>query len=149
MVTAGHAAGGAGPAARRRLPPVAEASVAALVLVLASGIYLASYLPAQAPLGPAVALVAVAGALVLADVAMLARLREFAWDRFFLVARWTLLAYAVQAGMLEWVIVHNDARGAPLVLLTLSLAIFAIVPPLLFAFSVARYQPVARPADDR
>jgi hypothetical protein len=71
---------------------------------------------------------------------MLSRLREFAWDKFFLVGRWTLAAYVVQAGMIEYAFVHNHASGAPLVIVTLMLVMFAFNVPLIISFTVARYQ---------
>ena len=55
---------------------------------------------------------AIAGALVLvANVVLLARIPEFAWDKFFLVFRWTLLAYLVFAGILEFVFVYDHTPG--------------------------------------
>ena len=65
----------------------------------------------------------------------------FNWDVFFGVARWALLAYGVIAAMLEFVFIHDGTRGGKLVVLTLSLAVFAVHVPLLIGFTVARYQP--------
>jgi len=65
--------------------------------------------------------------------------RDFAWRRFFEVARWTLLAYAVVAGMIEYVFLRNHTSGGPLVVLTLSLVLFAVQVPVLISFTVARY----------
>ncbi|MGH9295079.1 MAG: hypothetical protein ACRD0B_07085, partial [Acidimicrobiales bacterium] len=73
-----------------RPPPIAELAVVSMGLVIVAGIYLASYLPVRAPLPPAVALVAVSGALLVAEVALVSRLRPFAWEIFFRVARWAL-----------------------------------------------------------
>ena len=70
----------------------------------------------------------------------MARLRDFAWDTFFLVGKWALLAYAVIAGLLEYVFVLDRTPGDVLLLLTVALAVFAVDIPLLFAFSVARYE---------
>jgi hypothetical protein len=53
-----------------------------------------------------------------------------------------LLAYLIEAGMLEYVFVLDHTRGSVLVVLTLMLAIFAVTIPMLLAFTVARYQPV-------
>jgi uncharacterized membrane protein (DUF4010 family) len=77
----------------------------------------------------------------LVAAAMLARVRDFAWHTFFVVAGWTLAAYVVIAGMLEFVFVLDHTRGGLLVVLTLILAVFAVDVPLLLGFSVARYQP--------
>ena len=73
-------------------------------------------------------------------VSPVAGLRDFAWHTFFVVAKWALLAYAVIAGILEYVFVYDGTRGGMLVLLTLSLFIFAVDIPVLFGFSVARFQ---------
>ena len=42
---------------------------------------------------------------------VLARIQDSAWDTFFLVLGWALLAYLIQAGMIEYVLVHNHASG--------------------------------------
>lgn len=139
----GTLAGGAGSAAEvesASRPPIPLVCVTSMALVLVSGIYLASYLPRRAPLAPAVGLVAAAGATLLVAVVLVAGLRRFAWDTFFLVVKWALLAYAVIAGILEYVFVYDGTRGTMLVLLTLSLLVFAVDIPVLFGFSVARFQ---------
>jgi hypothetical protein len=129
------------PAAARRLPPVDVVAVTSMALVIITGIYLAAHLPRTAPLGLPVGLLTAAWALLLGDMAVLSRLRPFAWTVFRRVAGWALLAYAVIAGLLELVFLLDHTRGAMLVMLTLSLVVFAIDIPLLFGFSVARYQP--------
>jgi len=121
--------------------PVPLMCVVSMALVLVSGIYLAAYLPRRAPLDPAVALVAASGAVLIVAVSLIARLRSFAWRVFFTVAKWALLAYGVIAGILEYVFVYDGTRGSMLVLLTLSLLVFAVDIPVLWAFSVARFQP--------
>jgi len=126
----------------RRLPPVAEIAVAAMALIIIGGITLASRLPRPAPLPLLVALLAAAAVLVLADVALLARLRDFAWPVFFQVAKWSLLAYAVMYGVLEFTFVYDHVAGSTLVVLTLMLVVIAVDVPLLFGFSVARYAEV-------
>ena len=126
----------------RRLPPIAEIAVAAMALIIIGGITLASRLPHPAPLPLLVALLAVAAVLVLADVVLLARLREFAWPVFFQVAKWSLLAYAVMYGILEFTFIYDHVAGSTLVVLTLMLVVIAIDVPLLFGFSVARYAAV-------
>jgi peptidoglycan/LPS O-acetylase OafA/YrhL len=123
----------------RRLPPVAEIAVAAMALIIIGGITLASRLPRPAPLPLLVALLAAAAVLVLADVVLLARLREFAWPVFFQVAKWSLLAYAVMYGVLEFTFVYDHVAGSTLVVLTLMLVVIAVDVPMLFGFSVARY----------
>lgn len=126
----------------RRLPPVAEIAVAAMALIIIGGITLASRLPRPAPLPLLVALLAAAAVLVLADVVLLARLREFAWPVFFQVAKWSLLAYAVMYGVLEFTFVYDHVAGSTLVVLTLMLVVIAVDVPMLFGFSVARYAAV-------
>ena len=123
----------------RRLPPIAEIAVAALALIVVGGITLASRLPHPAPLPVLIVLLAAAAGLVLADVVLLARLRDFAWPLFFTVAKWTLLAYAVMYGILEFTFIYDHVTGSTLVVLTLMLTVFSVDVPLLFGFSVARY----------
>jgi hypothetical protein len=138
-------ASGAGPTgvpAGRALPPVAEVAVASMALVIIGGIYMAAHLPANPPLGVPVGSLIAAGLLVLANLAQLARLRKFAWPTFFLVGKWSLVAYLVITGMLEYIFVLDGTRGATLVVMTIMLAVFAVDVPVLLAFSVARYQPV-------
>jgi hypothetical protein len=128
------------PVADRRLPPIAELLMGSMACVIAGGIYMAAHLPQRAPLGPAIGLLA-AGATLLAGAAVLASsLRPFAWRTFFLVAGWAVVAYVVIAGLLEFTFVYDHTRGSLLLVLTLSLVVFALDIPLLFGFSVARYQ---------
>lgn len=121
-------------------PPIPLVCVLSMALILVSGVYLASYLPRRAPLGPAIGLVAASGAMLVLAVVLVARLRDFAWDSFRLVVKWALLAYAVIGGMLEYVFLYDGTRGSMLVLLTLSLFVFAVDIPVLLGFSVARFQ---------
>ncbi len=123
----------------RRLPPVTQLGMVSLALVLAGGIYLSAHLPRHVSLGPAVALLCASAALLAANMLLLARVRDFAWRRFFEVGRWTLLAYTLVAGMIEYVFLRNHTSGGALVVLTLSLALFAVQVPVLIAFTVARY----------
>jgi hypothetical protein len=110
-----------------------------LSLIVAGGIYLSAHLPEHVPLGPAWALLA-ASALVLAvNVVALSRIRDFAWDKFFEVGKWSMLAYLVIAGMIEYAFLQDHVRGGSLVVLTLSLAVFAVHVPMLVGFTVARY----------
>jgi hypothetical protein len=133
------------PPGERRLPPVTEIGAASMVLVIVGVIYLASYLPRRAPLGVAVGLLAAAAVLYAVNLVVLARLRDFAWARFFQVARWALLAYLVIAGMLEYAFLYDDTRGSLLVVMSLMLALFTANVPILLAFTVARYEAVETP----
>jgi hypothetical protein len=123
----------------RRLPPVTELGMLSLALIVAGGIYLSAHLPEHVPLGPAWALLA-ASALVLAvNIVLLSRVRDFAWGTFFEVGKWSLLAYVVIAGMIEYAFLQDHVSGGSLVVLTLSLAVFAVHVPMLVGFTVARY----------
>jgi drug/metabolite transporter (DMT)-like permease len=128
----------------RQLPPITQLQVGALALAIIGGIDMASYFPRRPPLGLPITLLAGSAAVFAIAGVMLARVRDFAWDTFFLVLRWALLAYLIQAAMIEYVFVHNHASGAPLVVVTLMLVMFAITIPNVIAFAVARYQVVPR-----
>ncbi len=123
----------------RRLPPVSELTVASLALMVSGGVYLAAHLPTLPSLAPAVGLLAGGGALTVVATALLSRVRPFAWRRFFSVARWAFLAYAVIAGLLVLVFVYDHTRGATLAVLVLTLVVFAVDVPMIVAFTVARF----------
>lgn len=123
----------------RRLPPVTELAMASLALIVAAGIYLASHIPQHVALGPAVGLLAASAALMALNLFLLARVDGFPWARFFAVGKWALLAYVVISGMIEYAFLQNHIRGGTLVVLTLSLAVFAVHVPTLVGFTVARY----------
>ena len=126
----------------RRLPPVTAVAMASLALIVAGGIYLSSHIPGHVPLTPAVVLLAASTVLLIGNMLSLARVKNFAWPRFFQVARWSLLAYVVIAGLIEYTFLRNHLRGGPLVILTLSLVVFAVHVPTLVGFTVARYYDV-------
>ncbi len=123
----------------RPLPPVTQLGMASLALIVAGGIYLSAHLPQHVPLGPAVALLAASALLLVGNVIALSRVRGFAWERFFTVGKWSLLAYVVIAGMIEYAFLQDHIRGGTLVVLTLSLVVFAVHVPMLVGFTVARY----------
>ncbi len=124
----------------RRLPPVAELAVGSLALMLAGGVYLAAHLPRHPPLGPVVGLLVAGAVLTSVALVLLSRLRPFAWRTFFLVARWALAAYAVITGVGVFIFVYDHTGGSTLVVLVLSLVVFAIDVPTVIAFTVARYE---------
>jgi hypothetical protein len=128
-----------GPLAARQQPPITAISMAVLALVMSGGIYLAAFLPRRPSLVPAVGLLAAAAVLLLVNVALLARLREFAWSRFRQVAGWAMLAYVVIAGMIEYAFVYDGTSGSTLAVMTGMILVFAVNIPLLLGFSVARY----------
>jgi hypothetical protein len=121
---------------------VAQVAVLSMALVITGGIYMAAHIPARVSLALPIGLLVAAGALVLANLVQLARLGKFAWSTFFLVGKWSLVAYLVITGMLEYIFVLDGTRGSTLAIMTVMLAIFALDVPVLLAFSVARYQPV-------
>lgn len=128
-----------------RYPPVTQLAMASLALIVAGGIYLSSHIPKHVALAPAVALLAASAVLLAVNMILLSRVREFDWTRFVQVGKWSLLAYVVIAGMIEYVFLRNHLRGGALVVLTLSVAIFAIHVPMLVGFTVARFHSHAEP----
>ena len=131
----------------RRLPPVTQLGMLSLGLIVAGVIYLSAHLPEHVALGPAIALLAASALLLTGSVVSLWRTEGFAWARFLEVGRWALLAYSVIAGLIEYVFLRNDTSGGPLVVLTLSLVVFALTVPVLIAFTVARYDVPGAEAD--
>ena len=123
----------------RKYPPVTGIAMTSLGLIVAGGIYLSAHLPRHVPIGPAVVLLVLSALLMAYNIFSLTRVKDFPWDRFFAVAKWSLLAYLVIAGLIEYAFLKNHLSGAPLVVLTLSLLIFAIHVPMLLGFTVARY----------
>jgi hypothetical protein len=122
-----------------RYLPVTELGMASLALIVAGGIYLASHIPNHVPLAPAIGLLAASALLLAMNMILLSRVKAFDWNRFWQVARWSLLAYVVIAGMIEYVFLHDHTKGGPLVILTLSLVVFAVHVPILVGFTVARF----------
>jgi len=125
-----------------RLPPVTELGVASMALIVAGGISIAARLPGDVPLGLPVALLAASALVMAVNLVWLSRTPGFNWAAFFGVARWALVAYVVIAGMLEFIFVKDGTRGGVLVVLTLSLVVYAVHVPLLIGFTVARYDPL-------
>ncbi len=111
-----------------------------LALIVAAGIYLSAHLPHHVSLAPATVLLALSALLLAGNLGALARVSDFPWRRFLEIARWALLAYLVLAGMIEYAFLRNHLSGGPLVVLTLSLAVFAVHVPTLIAFTVARFE---------
>lgn len=127
----------------RPMPPVTEIGMVSLALIIIGGIYLAAHLPQAVSLGPAIGLLVASGTLLAINSAMLARVEHFNWARFFQVFKWALLAYVITAGMIEYAFVRDGLSGGPLVVLTLSIIVYALHVPLLIAFTVARYDELA------
>jgi len=134
----------------RHLPPVTEVGMASLGLIVAGGIYLSAHLPRHVPLGPAIALLAASVLLLAANMFALSRINGFPWGRFFEVAKWSLLAYAIIAGLIGYAFLQDHIRGGALVVLMLSLIVFAVHVPMLVGFTVARFdEPEAVPSVGR
>jgi len=123
----------------RRLPPVTELGMTSLALIVIGGIYLSSHIPQHVPLGPAVGLLAASVLLLATNLGLLLRVDGFPWARFFEVARWALLAYVTIGALIEYAFLRNHLKGGPLVVLTLSLVVFAVHVPMLIGFTVARF----------
>ena len=125
--------------AEQKLPPVTQIGMTSLALIVAGGIYLSAHLPERVPLGPAIALLAASALLLMLNLLLLARVKGFHWRRFVDVAKWALLAYAITAGLIEYAFLRDSVSGGALVLLTMSLVVYAVHVPMLIGFTVARY----------
>jgi hypothetical protein len=123
----------------RTLPPVTQLAMTSLALIIIGGIYLASHLPQQVPLTPAWILLGASALLLAANLITLSRVKDFAWAKFFSVGKWALLAYIITAGLIEYAFLRDGLSGGPLVVLTLSIIVYAIHVPVLIAFTVAQY----------
>jgi len=123
----------------RKFPPFTEVGMFSLALIVIGGIYLSSHIPQHVPLGPPTALLIASALLVVFNLYTLTRVPDFAWGRFFQVGKWALLAYLLTAGLIEYAFLQNDLRGGPLVILTLSLLVYAVQVPAMIGFTVARY----------
>jgi hypothetical protein len=123
----------------RRLPPVTELGMTSLALIVVGGIYLSAHLPRHVPLAPAIALLAASSTILGVNLILLGRVKGFAWDRFALVFKWSLVAYGITAGMILYAFIHDHVHGSALLVLALSLVVYAVQVPVLIAFTVARF----------
>lgn len=123
----------------RKYPPIAWLTTGALLSIVIGGIVIAAFAPRKAPMGVAVTMLVVGGALLVTGWLLLSRQRVFSWTTFRNVVKWALLAYVVEAGMIEFAFVRNHARGSTLTTVTLMLIVFATAVPTTIAFTVARY----------
>ena len=132
----------------RKYPPFTELVMLSLALIVVGGIYLSSHIPQHVPLGPAIALLIASAAVMSVNLTLLRRVPGFAWPRFYQVAKWALAAYLFTAAMIEYAFLRDHLTGGPLVILTLSLIVYAVQVPTLIAFTVARYDTTSSdPAD--
>ncbi len=129
------------PTTGRKLPPIAELCVVTMALVIIGGTFIAGHIPEHVPLLLPTVL-AVAAAIILAvNLYLLSKIGPFAWAVFKQVFGWSIVAYAVIAGLLMFVFLRDNIPGDVMTFLIAMLIIYAIDIPLLFGFSVARYQP--------
>lgn len=123
----------------RGLEGVVEGGIGALVLIVLGGIDLSAYYPRPAPLLIPSILAVLGAALLLVSGIRILALEKFARKKFVGVAKWALLAYAVIAGMLEYVFIFDGTRGWALVLLSAMLVVMALDVPMMIGFTVAKY----------
>lgn len=121
-------------------PRVTELGMVSIGLVAAGVIYLAAYLPRQAPLAPAIVFLSLAATVFALNAFSLTRQPGFAWWRFRQVAGWMVLVYLVVAGMLEFTFLYDRTHGPVLAIMTLLLAIFTLNVPLLSGWTVAHFE---------
>ena len=122
-------------------PPVMPIAITTLVLIVIGGVLVASQYGRPAKLVVPTILAAVAVLLLVVNAVLVLRIKEFARPVFFRVLGWALLAYAVIAGILEYVFIYDSTPARLLALFTAMLVLFAIDVPLMLAYSVARWQP--------
>jgi hypothetical protein len=113
-----------------------------LASAVVGGVLMASYAPRKAPLGVATALLVLAIILLGLAAGLLSHVKDFAWTVFNKVFKWALLAYVVEAGMIEFAFVRNHTSGASLAIVSGMLLIFGVSVPSTIAFTVARYADV-------
>jgi hypothetical protein len=125
----------------RELPPVAEIAIATMILVVIGGTFIAAHIPEHVPLLLPTILLIGGYALLVVNLFLLSRIGEFAWGTFRLVFSRSLAGYGVIAGLLVYVFLRGDIPNDVMAFLAGMLILFALTIPLLFGFSVARYQP--------
>jgi hypothetical protein len=124
------------------LPPVMPIAIVTLALTVSGGIVVAAQYGRPAQLTAPTILLGLAAVLLLVNAVLIARIRAFAWPVFFRVLGWALLAYAVIAGILEYVFVYDHTPARLLALFSALLVLFALDVPLMLSYSVARWQPL-------
>ena len=118
--------------------------------MLAGGIYLSAHIPEHVALGPAIALLAASALLLVANlVSLRARRRASPGSASSRSPGGRCSPTSVIAGMIEYVFLRNRISGGPLVVLSLSLVVFAVQVPVLIAFTVARYAVPAGTASEQ
>lgn len=111
---------GAGPdeadLRQRGFPPVARLGTLTLALTVAGGVVMAANYGKAPSLSAPIALAVAAGVVLIVNLILLARVKDFAWTPFFRVLGWTLLAYFVIAGILEFVFIFDHTPAHQLAL---------------------------------
>jgi hypothetical protein len=129
------------PNTGRKLPPISEIAIVTMALVVIGGTYIAAHIPDDVPLLLPTLLAVAAAVLLAVNVYLTSTLKPFAWGVFRQVFGWSLVGYGVISALLMFVFIRDDIPGDVMTFLIAMLVIFAVNIPLLFAFSVARYQP--------
>jgi hypothetical protein len=111
-----------------------------LLFAMLSAGFMAAYVPRPAPPGWSTGFLVASAVLLVAAVAGMLGRRNFAWSRFFVVAKYVVLMTVVISAMLEYVFVYDGMRGNPLAIMSVVLAITAIDVPILWGFAVARHE---------
>jgi hypothetical protein len=112
-----------------------------MILVVIGGTYIAGHIPDDVPLLLPTILAVAAAVLLAVNLYLTSTLKPFAWGVFKQVFGWTLVGYGAIAALLMFVFIRDDIPGDVMTFLVVMLVIFAFNIPLLFGFSVARYQP--------
>ena len=128
------------PDTGRKLPPISEVAIATMALVIIGGTYIAAHIPDDVPLVIPTLLAIAAAALLVANIYLLSTIKPVAWGVFKQVFGWSLVGYGVISALLMFVFIRDDIPGDVMTFLIAMLVIFAVNIPLLFGFSVARYQ---------
>lgn len=129
------------PSTGRKLPPISEIAVVVMVLVVTGGTFIAAHIPDDVPLLIPTLLAIAAALLLVYNLYLLSTIKPFAWGVFRQVFGWSLAGYGVISALLMFVFLRDDIPGDVMTFLIAMLVIYAVNIPLLFAFSVARYQP--------
>lgn len=122
-------------------PKAVELVSLSLACSMVGGIWLGSHASPKAEhsLTLPTALLIAGAVLLVGGLLMVARVKGFAWNTWVRVAKWALLAYIIESGMILYAFVHNDVRGSTLAVVVGLIALFAIDVPFLIATTVARY----------
>lgn len=123
----------------RDSPPVAKVGMLALAVFAAGGIYVSFRLPHHIALAPAAVLLGLSALLLVGNLFTLTRVRGLALDRFLESGYWAMLACLPIAGLIVYELVRDHVSGGPLLMLTLTVAVYAVHVPMLIGFAVARY----------